>query len=246
MVPVSSDNPYVGANLFLASEMERSSYLYNFLRAKGPPQALELTGSEPDALEVKMFYAKRRELFIGAVNVEKRGKTTVREWIVRGPYAIERDYARNVSRLPTSDHAVFQLWGQRETLGDAARPLVQSVINPAFVPTPTPRPTPRPRPKAPAVKATPAPTAVPMPMNFDQKAIQDYREMAERTLGGDVIHTVKSESETLTSLSNWYTGSPENAQAISEKNNLPLDTKLNPGAKVFIPSGIVTNPKTMK
>lgn len=39
-MPVSEDNPYMGANLFLAKEMEQSVYLYNFMRDKGALRGL--------------------------------------------------------------------------------------------------------------------------------------------------------------------------------------------------------------
>jgi hypothetical protein len=39
LVPVSADSPFVGANVYLAKEMEDSLYLYNFLRSRGSPGA---------------------------------------------------------------------------------------------------------------------------------------------------------------------------------------------------------------
>jgi hypothetical protein len=245
---VSSENPYVGSNLFLGKEMETSTYLYNFLRQRGAPQALELRGSSESTSEARLYYSGRREYYIATPSVDKKTKT--REWIVRGPYAVERDNFKQVSLLPATDRAVFEIFGRKEVFGQEAVALERRYIAPAFVPTPTPQPTPRPQPKkkpsgdsASVAAPTPTPST---PMNFDQRALMEAKELAERAPNGDVIHTVKSPTETLTSISNWYSGSGANTKKISEKNNMPEDTKLSPGTKVFVPAEIVTNPKTMK
>jgi hypothetical protein len=247
LIPISTDNPYVGSNLFLGKEMETSTYLYNFLRQRGAPQAVELRGSSESSAEARLYYSGRREYYIATPSVDKATKT--REWIVRGPYAVERENFRQVSLLPASDRAVFEIFGKREVIGQEALALERRYIAPAFVPTPTPHPTPRPRPKkqpageSASAGATPTPSA---PLNFDQRALLEAKEFAERAPNGDVIHTVKSPTETLASISNWYSGSGANAKKVSEKNNIPEDAKLTPGTKVFVPGEIVTNPKTMK
>jgi hypothetical protein len=144
---------------------------------------------------------------------------------------------------------VFEVFGRKEVIGQEAIALERKHIAPAFVPTPTPVPTPKPRIQrkpsttTPIVAATPTSSA---PLNFDQRALLEAKELAERAPNGDVIHTVKSPNETLTSISNWYSGSNNNTKKISEKNNMPEDAKLTPGTKVFVPAEIVTNPKTMK
>jgi hypothetical protein len=247
IIPVSTDNPYVGSNLFLGKEMETSTYLHNFLRQRGAPQAIELRGSSDTSAEARLYYAGRREYYIATPSLDKT--TKIREWIIRGPYAVERENFKQVSLLPAADRAVFEIFGRKEVIGQEAIALERRYIAPAFVPTPTPVPTRRPQPKkkpsgeAGAAQATPTPSA---PMNFDQRALLEAKEFAERAPNGDVIHTVKSPTETMTSISNWYSGSSNNTKKISEKNNMPEDAKLTPGTKVFVPAEIVTNPKTMK
>lgn len=247
LIPVSSDNPYVGSNLFLGKEMETSTYLYNFLRQRGAPQAVELLGGSESSSEARLYYSGRREYYIGTPTIDS--KTKAREWVIRGPYAVERENFRQVSLLPATDRAVFEIFGRKEVFGQEAIAIERRYIAPAFVPTPTPHPTPRPQPKkrpsgdTANAAATPTPSA---PLNFDQRALMEAKELAERAPNGDVVHTVKSPTETLTSISNWYSGSAANTTKISEKNNMPEDAKLSPGTKVFVPAEIVTNPKTMK
>ena len=40
ILPVSKEQAYVGANLFLSREMEQSTFLYNFLKKRGAPDAI--------------------------------------------------------------------------------------------------------------------------------------------------------------------------------------------------------------
>ena len=180
MIPVSADNPYVGSNLFLAKEMEHSTYLYSFFKAKGAPQAIELSGSEDDP-EVKLFYAGKRELYLVKRHTDPRFRTV--EWIVRGPYSLNRESYRLVSRLPSDERGVFEIWGSREFFGGGAIAANHVAIAPAFVPTPRPTPTPRPRAKRRPSSSTDAsahttPTAVPAPMNFDQRALLEAKQKA--------------------------------------------------------------------
>jgi hypothetical protein len=180
MIPVSADNPYVGSNLFLAKEMERSTYLYSFFKSKGAPQAIELSGSDDDP-EVKLFYAGKREVYLAKKHTDQRLKNT--EWIVRGPYSLNRESYRLVSRLPTDENGVFEIWGSREFFGGGAVAANHVAIAPAFVPTPRPIATPRPRvrrrvPASTETTAVTSPTGVPAPMNFDQRAILEAKQKA--------------------------------------------------------------------
>ncbi len=250
IIPVSRTNPYVGSNLYLAKEMEGSSYLYNFLKERGVPQAIEISGSSEADAELRLYYSAKNQVFY-ATPVKGEGQD-VREWSVRGPYNLEREAYRAVSQLPAGTSAEFELWGRRETIGNTEAVASQRVILPAFVPTPSPRPRPRPsaakRPlgagEGPAI--TGMTTANQGGMTLDQLAIIEAKENVERGPNGDAIHTVRTETETIASISNWYAGSGDQAKKIAEKNNLPLDAKLKPGTRIFIQSELVTNSRVMK
>ncbi len=180
LLPVSSDNPFVGANLFLAKEMERSTYLYNFMKAKGPPQAIELSGDLPDAPQVKLFYSGSREVYVARPTID--AKINSKEWIVKGPFALSREEYRSVTRLPAEERAVFEIFGAREILGRSSIPQHEVAIRPVFVPTPLPTPRPKKRvPRAPTAAPTSAPTPVPPPMNFDQQALIEAHKKAAAT-----------------------------------------------------------------
>lgn len=121
----------------------------------------------------------------------------------------------------------------------------EEVLRPSFVPTPLPTP----KPKHPAKKATAGPTPTPgitNPTNFDQQALANRGELAERDAAGDLVHTVRSDKETIGDIARWYTGSAEAGPEIAKKNNLDGDKPLKAGSKVIIPGKVVTNPKVMK
>ena len=243
VLSLSSDNPYLGSNLFLSKEIESSAYLFNFFQAKGSPTAIELRDKSGE-LEVRMFYPREKEMYIARAHESDRRK----EWIVRGPYAIDRQYSRELTLMENAAHddAVFDLWGKEHRFRTSAQPERSEVLIPVFVPTPTPAPTPKPRVKK-AATPTPAGTPTPAaPMNFDQEALRSRSELAERNPSGDVIHTVKAVNETISQIATWYTGSADNAKLIAEKNGMQPDATLSVGAKITIPAASVTNPKIMK
>ena len=250
LLPVSRENPYVGSNLYLAREMEGSTYLYNFMGKRGIPQAIEIVGTSESSAEMRMFYSDRSEVY--HANPIKDNQFNTSEWLIRGPYQLDRTYYKQVSELSSPPGAQFEIWGRRETIGGPQIVATERVIIPVFVPTPTPIPTPKRRARKPATPGSgPAIGGVIVAgqkgaLNFDQLALLESKEFVERSPNGDAIHLVKSTSETITSISNWYTGSSDNTKKIADKNNLPVDAKLNPGTKIFLQGELVINSKIMK
>jgi len=248
IVPVSSENPFNGSNHFLAKEMEQSVYLYNFLKEKGSPQAIELRGTNPQDPEAHLFYADSNEEYVAQPAPRRsRVKDAPREWIIIGPFEIDRHHYNDVQQLKNNTYGVFEIFGRREVLGEEAPHGESATLQPVFIPTPKPRPVVHKKSPKTEHNASEETLAVPaVPLNFDQEALKEAKENSERDAKGDLVHTVKSKSETLQSIAQWYTSSSANAKEVAEKNALPLDAKLNPGAKVIIPSKIVVNPKRMK
>lgn len=180
IVPVSSDNPFVGANLYLAKEMEDSLYLYSFLKSRGAPRAIELRGASQTPDQLSLYYSKTNEVYHATLQLDRISRT--KEWIIRGPYAVERDSYRPLSQLGPETSGVFEIFGRREILGGPVRAAESRVIAPAFVPTPAPTPRPHRRKavvrKHTAVEATG--TALPSnPSNLDQEALLEASKRAQ-------------------------------------------------------------------
>lgn len=252
LIPVSRDNPYVGSNLYLATEMEQSAYLFNFFKENGVPQAIELLGSSENSAELRMLYSGKNQMFQAAPVRHSNPNTT--EWVIRGPYNLDKSDYRQVSQLSAQPAAQFELWGRREIVGGVEVIAEQRVILPAFVPTPKPKAKPAAKKQTEQAKAPsgdgPAISGVysasQPELTLDQLALLESKEHAERSPNGDLIHIVHAATETLAQIANWYAGSGEHAKKIADKNSLPVDAKLEPGVRIFIQSELVINPRAMK
>lgn len=152
--------------------MEESDYLYNFLKEKGAPQAIELLGSSEQSAELQLFYSGKQEVY--HATPQFNDQLGAKEWIVRGPYIVERTAYRQIADIPAGRGGIFEIFGRREVLGGELRAAQTRVIAPAFVPTP--------KPVARRVKNTRgsgaeggASTTTTSPSNFDQQAIAETR-----------------------------------------------------------------------
>lgn len=180
VLPVSSTNPFMGANIFLAHEMEESTYLYNFLKKEGAPQAIRLTGQIPASATLELFYVNRLTLY--RATTQRDLVLGHREWIIEGPYPISRKAFQSLRGIQGKETGIFEVFGKREILDGRQQTTSIRSIPPVFVPTPKPskpaivrkkrrgkkRPT-----KSPPVAAKIDSGA---PMNYDQKALFEARK----------------------------------------------------------------------
>lgn len=248
ILPLSTSNAYVGSNLFVGREAERSPYLYNFLKGRGGPTAIEIIEPRFGAARVLMFYPRDREIY--AADIDE--KEYSRQWIIRGPYAIGRKDYRRLASLDSAMNGepLFFIRGKLERFRQQVEPApVEKVLEPV-IPTPVPTATPKPKakkksgPKTVITKHGEAPTEF-KPLNSDQQAIQMSLGFAERTASGNVVHTVTSNSETLKTIAQWYTGSSENASELARANSLGASDPLALGTRITIPLTLVKNFKRM-
>lgn len=252
MLPLSTSNPYVAGNLFLAREAELSPFLYNFLKLRGGPTAVEIIEPTLGASRVLMYYPRDREVYAADI-VESK---TSRNWMIKGPYQIERKDYRELATLENSlqGEPVFVIRGKQQRFKFETNQTKARTIEPALPAIPLPTPTPKPK----RVVAKPKeseeglviskhgnnPTEF-KPLNSDQQAIQMSLGYAERADNGDVIHTVVG-GENLASIAKWYTNSSDNATSLAEANGIKIGDTLSAGARIRIPLKLIKNIKQMK
>jgi len=247
---LSTTDPYLGANLFLASELERSSYLFNFFKSKGAPAAIEIVEKSFKPTHLILYYPLERQAY--AADLIK--SATRREWVVRGPFAIEREDFRTLMRMQgaLSGEPVFMLWGKPFRF--RFEPSPERALKPEIPLVPTSKPMPTKKPKLIVMKKnvpTPPPAATPTvaidrPLSFDQQALLMAKDFAERALNGDLIHTVKSDKESFEAIVQWYTGSLEGKDAVLSANGLPPETQtLSKGMRIRIPAELVKERRVM-
>ena len=258
VLPLSPSDAFLGANIFLAREMESDPYLYNFVKDRGAPTAIEIDTKSSSAGRLLMYYGRENALYIAQPIVNDR----LRQWIVRGPYQIHWKDGRNIRRLAQiapGDPVLF-IQGRYERFGGARSEEPQRVV-PVFVPVKpaaTPRPKRRATQHAPVIKgpaalaqATPAPAASGMDpkefhkLNTDQRALLISQGYAPRAENGDIVHTVKSEGENLDLISRWYTSSDKHKGEIASVNGIAADAPLPLGKQIRVPLGLVRQDKAM-
>lgn len=245
ILPLSTENPHLGSNLFLAQEAERSSYLLNFLKGRGGPTAIEIMTRGYSTPRLLMFYPLKKEVFFA----DLAEKGTRQQWIVRGPFQMEREDYRDLAGMQTSmaGEPVFLIWGKETRFRFPNKIEPAEVLRP-IIPTPVPTlpPKKKTRPQAPII-TDPFTNKKGefQPLNSDQQAISMSQGFAERADNGDVIHSVKADSETFALVSRWYTGTPGNASALAGANGLTIETPLVFGMRVRIPQKLVRQFKAM-
>jgi hypothetical protein len=251
ILPLSTTNPYLGTNLFLAQQAENSAILYNFLKKRGGPTAMELIDESFGKPRMLLYYPRNKEVY--AVDLEKRNN--VIEWFPRGPFGIERNDFKSLVGTTTSmlGEPVFILRGKESRFRFSKAPSETKVITP-HVPVITPNPTPAPIIKKIGNKKTTTETSpgteAPSinnfkPLNTDQQALMMAKGYAERADNGDVIHTVKGTKETISNIVKWYTGGIKDLEKIKQMNSVTSDEPISQGTRVRIPLASLKNLKAM-
>ena len=193
LLPISAENPFMGANVLLGKEMEQSMYLYNFVKDRGAPQAIEITGEDSESMQAHFFYAPSKEEYIAKPAPRRAGANDNRyEWIIIGPFSVDREHYRELEQYSNSGGA-FEIFGRREFFGNKPVNVRDDTMLPVFIPTPKPTKTPV-RHKRKAAGAVAAPGATPAaiisgPPNFDQQALTEAKENAAKNKEVDVSHT---------------------------------------------------------
>lgn len=246
ILPLSTENPYMATNSFIAQEMQRSSFLTSFIKEKGAPHAIQI---KRDGKSLTLYYP-RNKTFYSASKVSE-GATT-RQWLTTGPFKMSRpDFLelRGLKLNLRDEPALFfgdPVKDPVDLISDRPAPKIQPQIV-VVQPTATPKVRKKNKLKGQvsskdgAAKANPTsinPTPLP---NADQQAISLSKQFAPRALNGDLIHLVNFEGESLESISSWYTGSLGNLGAISIANNLEPGQRLKRGESILIPVNLVKN-----
>ena len=254
ILPLSSSNAYLGTNLYLAKQAELSEVLYRFLDSRGAPTAIQLIDKSFASPRLLLFYPEVQEAY--AAELEKDRQSY--QWIVRGPFAIKRNDYSQLVRIQggLSGPPLFVINGNQMRFKVDREKWEKSLIppTPTFTIAPTAtaliiKPTPRPRPAV--IRSTPTPAGlVPSitdfkPLNTDQQALMMAKGYAERADNGDVIHTVKSDRESVADIAKWYTGNAANTAAINEANGLADEKELLQNQRIRVPLKLLKNLRSM-
>ncbi len=250
LLALSSTNPYLGANLYIAKEAERSPLFRAFLEGRGGPTAMAINRPSRGAPEMEMYFAKNGERYTAYLENTHDSY----EWIVSGPFPMDREEARELSRLEatTFGEPVFIVFSEKvrfHEVGNTKR--VERIIMPVIPPTPAPTPKPskvetKQMSEAPKNSSTREEIENFKPANADQEALRTAQGYAKRSPTGDVIHTTQHPAETIDMIARWYTGDAKNAAQLGIDNGFSdVNKAVGMGKTIVIPFKLLTNVKRM-
>ena len=283
ILPVSKEQAYVGANLFLSREMEQSTFLYNFLKKRGAPDAIEIVRRSFNNDRFYLYYYDAKEVYVADPKILKNKR---REWIIKGPRIPNwRDLKniRNVMDTGKKDTPFLidgkEMYFSSNVNGINRSNIIENDIDSKIVDV-SKLPKVPPQRKIVRKKYTPQKKVVKKvstevkktqsvetpsvaqsgnddflkdledlttykPINLDKMAIAMSKGYARRDNMGNVVHTVKSYTETLQAISFWYTGNEINAVEIEKFNSLEDASNLKIGQNILIPFRMLKNVKQM-
>lgn len=283
ILPVSKEQAYVGANLFLSREMEQSTFLYNFLKKRGAPDAIEIVRRSFNNDRFFLYYYDAKEVYVADPKILKNNR---HEWIIKGPRIPNwRDLKniRNVMDTGKNDTPFLidgkEMYFSSNVNGINRSNIIENDIDSKIVDV-SKLPKVPPQRKIVRKKYTPQKKVVKKvstevkktqsveapsvdqsgnedflkdledlttykPINLDKMAIAMSKGYARRDNMGNVVHTVKSYTETLQAISFWYTGNEINAVEIEKFNSLEDASNLKIGQNILIPFRMLKNVKQM-
>lgn len=245
-VPLSSDNPFLAANLFVSRLAEQNQTIYGFIQYRGIPPAVEVVSSYFSDPLIHFYYPEKREFFI--LEQFEAG------WVINGPERIPPDTQSQVAALTRSLRAepVLRVQKHPELLLGAgatdrvfarAGDPVQQESNAWSDPSlgiQEPR----------VLGGTRARETVAIPSSstkgdFSEERIQEAvnrlqenpsGQGAELTPQGDLVHYVGYSGETLSIIARWYTHDRGNVGRLARINSLKNPDRLDIGDAIIIPA----------
>ena len=143
VLSLSSESPYVGSNLFLATEAYGSSILEEFLDSRGAPSAIQVDQLGDNAI-MRLYYLDRNEMYMAQAELD-RSAPLRRLWVVRGPYQIPRLERKSLRGLGASqgfaapvfirNGGVYRYGAPLKGVSSASNP---GPVNELYSPPPTP------------------------------------------------------------------------------------------------------------
>lgn len=266
-IALSSENPYLAANLLVAKEAEKSKVIRGFVKYRGAPRAIEVRKDVFRPLKFNFFYPESREYFA----LESIGET----WIVDGPKRIPDEIMPTVAKLTRNikDEPLLAIGRTEQAALVEKDTFAQNTAGPwqdtkpalnghtqleanaedSFIARLNKIEQDADKNAAPAVKSKPPKRITAQSSqktkaeNSDLEMIRELQQRqtsdksAEVTPNGDVVHYVTYPGENLSMIARWYTHDRNNIGRLSRLNELDDPNALQIGDMIVIPSYLVKN-----
>ena len=230
-VALSSENPYLAANLLLSKEMEQSTELKGFIEHRGVPSAMEVEHEFFDPLVMILYYPAERQLY----TLEETDKT----WFIRGPSPLEGETLKKVLAVAAFQRPTGKLPDRSETVQPSPVPTTGIEVLASAAPLPNPgfqSPATRQAQSAPSATATLTDAEI-----VSQLAKGHEKQLAEVSPKGDIVHYVTYPDETLVAIARWYTLDAANEGRLARINRIKEGYPLSLGDTIIIPSYLIRN-----
>ncbi len=247
-VALSSENPYLAANLLVSREMKKSPEIGGFVRHRGAPSAIEVQKEYFSPLLLQFYYPETREYF----SLEDADGT----WIIRGPIVIGREKFKEVARLTRglSGEPLVQ-FPTEDPLPQGETPFTQPTQPAQTSPTSSDKKDPfierlQAYEKAQAARQQksamqPFRSASTASPSLESIITQEAKYDAELSPKGDLVHYVTFPGETLSMIARWYTKDRNNAGRLARINRLENPNSLALGDVIIIPTYLLKNKKRL-
>ena len=244
-VALSGDNPYLAANMFVASTAENSPVIRGFVKRKGAPTAVEIDQQIFSPMVLYFYYLKDREFY--------KLEEALGTWIIQGPSRIGADMLVDLAKSSKDLTGPPALIAEEENTSSSLTAPSSTPEITADTPEQPVSPdhlkqmadereelykssfksvAPRPKPNNPGQLG-------PNELATLQKAADGHP--AELAPNGDLVHHVTYPGETLSAVSLWYTHDGGNAGRLARMNSIKDPDLLQPGDTVIIPAYLVKN-----
>ncbi|RMD86925.1 MAG: hypothetical protein D6808_02375 [Candidatus Dadabacteria bacterium] len=232
-VPLSSQNPYLAANMLVSKEIERSPEFKGFVRHQGAPKAIEVVKQLLKPTILRLYYPASRQYF----QMEQRGET----WIISGPFEIPDSGMKLLDRIiektpsPPALLADLSKSKSRQRASNAERPEKLRSHFPPVTPSTLQVARLAKKPLTQVGKPSAEERKIALIKSLQTKSV----ETAEQTPKGDIVHYVTYNGETLIMISRWYTHDWRNVGKLARINKLKHPNLLEIGDMIIIPSYLV-------
>ena len=219
-VALSTDNPFLAANLLVSREMQKSEEVKGFVEHSGAPSAIEVRRSTFSPLVINFYYVERGEFYTFEELLDG--------WLISGPFQLSAESISKITHMISSNAGEPKLAVLSSPIEHDSHPVpVLDQIEPTETQNGT-----QPQVSTKELQAQ---------KNIKQIVKDTPHLEGEITPKGDLVHYVTMPGETLSILARWYTGDRDNAGRLARINKLTDPNTLSIGDSLLVPSYLLNN-----
>ncbi|MBP9838057.1 MAG: hypothetical protein KBC84_05030 [Proteobacteria bacterium] len=246
IMPLSSDNPYLAGNLFVAKEIDNSNNFKGFIHHRGTPDAVEIKKDLLQSYKVYLYYLKESEIYV---------MEQTQDWLIKGPAKISPQLMQSFFSTNPS--------GQKAPLINSLEETELALPPTKMTPYQEPKiEVQKPETKKPKLSLKKEEKLNPLVIKKSKKSenqaaqvekkeettVEDESSKADlkESVSGDVNYKVEKNGQDLSDIVKWYTGSANNTGRVARINGIEEIHKLSVNQVVRIPRYLLKTTKPLQ